>query len=347
MSNHDDRLDDETIEALLKGHPLEPSSEFSDLSEALVKMATSFQPTSDPAIDARNLGAIFSTADKLASPDTSLDTSPLKPHRRTAMLKSLTAGLAVKIGLGVAATALAAGGGIALVNNDSAPKPAEPVTESAIDLDAGAAQLVAAAGEAQDDYQAACEAHMEEFGTKMNEAMDRFAKEHPDLASSMPTMAEGSPGATCTMDWKTLVKDVCSAAVKDRPAPSDQVLSAMPEGLRPLVIDPCNAEWSKVDWQKAMADFDPSSMMKAACDELDADDAITKEGTAAGGTFEFEMNGLGFQRLCESNFDFSKVNDFLTEMNWEEILDGKMPSEEQINKWKESFGIGTSSAPGT
>lgn len=209
------------------------------------------------------------------------------------MLKSLTSGLALRIGLGLAAGALVAGG-IALVDNigDSSPNTETVATDRAGDdnLDPDVMRVVAAAGAAQDDYRAACEKHVKALGSEMQSALDRVVAEHPDLASSMPEMGEGTPESACAVDWRTFVHDVCTTAVDKRPEPSAEVIDALPKGLRPLVIDPCNAEWSKVDWAEVMSDF-----------------------------------------------DLSGVGDFLNELDWKSLLQGRLPSEEEIDRLRETL----------
>jgi len=355
MHRRDDHLDDTTVETLLSGRSPAPDSGLGELAGVLAEMTTSFQPDPDPAVAERHLGAMFTAADELGASDGPIGSPIHKPHRRNLMLKSLTSGLALKIGLGLGATALVAGG-VALVDNvgDSSPNTKTVATDRAGDdnLDPNVMRLVAAAGAAQDDYRAACEKHVKELSSEMRSALDRVAAEHPDLASSMPELGEGTPGSACTVDWRTFVHDVCTTAVDKRPEPSAEVLDALPKGLRPLVIDPCNAEWSKVDWGKVMSDFDPSAMMRTACkaladgnrpadDKGAADDKGTVQGTgdlpSIGGTYEFSMGGLGFGRLCDGDFDLSGFGDFLNELDWKSLLQGRLPSEEEIDRLRETL----------
>lgn len=273
------------------------------------------------------------------------------------MLKSLSVGLVFKIGIAIGAAALAGGSGV-LVYAWMTPSSVDVVatnTERIDNLD-GTSRLVAAAGAAQDDYRAACEKRVEEFGSELRDTLDRLAAEHPDLASSMPTMNEGKPESACTLDWGTFVHDVCTTALEDRSEPSAEVLEALPEGLRPLVTDPCNAEWSKVDWGKAMADFDPGALMTSVCAaadkgdptpevkgtgsaEAEADNTVEIEGVVSsiGGTFDLSMNSLGLERLCERDLDFSAVTDFLHELDWESLLDGTAPTREEIDRLREKL----------
>ncbi len=278
------------------------------------------------------------------------------------MLKSLGAGLVFKIGLGIAAAALAGGSGV-LVYAWMTPPSTDGVATDPVKIDSledSTSRLVAAAGAAQDDYRAACEKRIKEFGSELDDALHRITAEYPDLASSAPSVGDGSPESACTIDWRAFVHDVCTTAIEDRPEPSAEVLEALPEGLRPLVSDPCNAEWSKVDWGKAMADFDPGALMKSACTAVDkrkgeenGEDTSDVEGAGSagvetdnrveiegdvptiGGTFDLSMNSLGIERLCERDLDFSAVTDFLHELDWESLLDGTAPTKEEIDQFRE------------
>lgn len=258
------------------------------------------------------------------------------------MLRTIASALTTKVGIGISAVALAAGGAVVVYNvGDSSP--------SASTHDSDTAKVVAAAGDAQDDYQAACESHVRDLRSKMGEALDRFASKHPDVASSLPHMSDSSPSSACTMNWKTFVHDVCTSAVKDRPEPSADVLNSLPEGLRPLVEDPCNAKWSDVDWGKAVEDFDPSAIMDSACKQVTDDKAPAQEngGAANSLTYGLSMDGLGFKRLCKSGFTLGALGDVLNEIDWKAILKGDMPPKDQIEKWRDSLHLPELSVPTT
>ncbi len=261
----------------------------SDLADAISEIAAFFNTPVDPAVSQNHLVAMFDAADEFITSHAPIGSAPPVTHRRKPVLKTLTAGLVFKIGLGVGATALAATSGVALVSNlgDSSPKPTTVSTATAGDRDLGAIELAAAAGKAQSDYQAACVQRMQNLSSKMSEIMDRFAAEHPELAAQMPDMSIDAPESACTFDWKTLVGDACATEAAKHPDPPAGVLEAMPEGLRAIVADPCNADWANVDWAGVMKDFDPSALVKAAC----ANHAETSEG-------------LGFKKFCESDFNF-------------------------------------------
>ncbi|MGK2959264.1 MAG: hypothetical protein ACSLFB_12900 [Acidimicrobiales bacterium] len=345
MSKCDDHLDDNDIEALLARRSVAPDSGLADLTDVINEIGTTFTVLPEPASTERHLGAMFSAADALIASQGTLGSPALEPKRRKAMLKTLTASLAFKVGLGLGATALAATSGVALVNNfgDSSPKSTVVATDKSTDNERSlGAVLLTAASEAQDDYEAACQEQVRAFASKMTEAMNRFAAKHPDFAANMPDVTMGTPESACTVDWKTLVADTCASDASKHPAPPAGILEAMPEGLRPLITDPCNADWANVDWAGAMNDFDPAAMMRAAC-------AAHSDGTPQmpEGDHEYSM-GLGFEQFCASDFDFSAFTDF----DWEsmhdgetspmfdgKMFDGKMPSADEIKKFKEQLGF--------
>lgn len=227
-----------------------------ELARILGAVQATFGAVPTEEVRERHLAAMLATAR-----DAALTTQPLPQPRKDFTMPRLLSRFAPRLAIAGAVIAVLVGS-YAVVSPDN---------ESDINP-----QLIAAqAAQTQEDFEAACQARVEEMRTKAEEHLSRLAEINPELAAQFKAqfdawIASLDPATICSFEWGTFVGTTCEERLAEATERGmtipEEALTQLPPEVQALIADPCNADWASVDWSTIMGSVDFNALIASMCD---------------------------------------------------------------------------------